>query len=134
MNIKKIIYEILLSALIFTFVVEVVKGVVMPTNLAYLILTMVVIAVAIVLHYSILRFLTIRRTFFSEWISVSILVFIAIYLLDLVMPEFRVEGYQLATQNLGFIILSSITLTEIATMIVVAVLTGLMKSIFDVLE
>jgi len=134
MNLKKTIYEILLSALIFTFVVNLIKGVVLPTNMMYLFLTLIVVAFAVVLHYSVLRFLTVKRSFLSEWISVSILVFIALYLLDLVMPEFRAEGYDLATQDLGFIVLASVTLTKFASMIVIAFLTGLFKSIFDLLE
>lgn len=131
MEVRKFLFRLFVNMLIFSFVVTLVRGIVMPVGLGYLFGTLIIVALAMMLYAPILRFLTIRINFLTQFITVGLLVFGALNLLQSFMPEFRLVDYVIGSQNLQIITISSITLTKVATAGLIGGITGLISAIME---
>lgn len=129
MSFKNLLYKLFLNALIFSFIVTVVRGAVLPVGALYLVSTLLLAAGAMMLHAPILRFLTIKINFLTQFIMTALLVFVMLNLLETFMPEFRLMSYVLPSQNLQIITISSITLTKAASAGLIGIATGLLSAL-----
>lgn len=114
--------------MVFSFVCLVTKAIVLPTDTVYLLVSLLVVAVAVMLFEPVLRFLTVRKNFLTQWVMSSLFVFVAIYLLNSLMPMFVVQGFATKTEFL------QLALTGTMTIVFVSLLTGFVCSLFAILK
>lgn len=134
MEIRSILYNILISFLIFYFSFTVYNAITLPSDLFYTLVFLVLMSSLILLHKNILVFLAVSRVFVTVFLTVSILVGATLYLLDFTMPGLYVNEIVLSGQNFQFVTIDDITLSKAGTILVVAVTTGLFYSIIDSLK
>jgi len=134
MNFKKLVYKIIVGAMVFAFVTIVAGGIVLPVNILYLLACLFGVAFAIQLHEPILKFLTIRVSFVSQLIMSTLLIAGVLFLFNYLMPEFTIIGLPVNSQTLGVISIKGFILGEIETIICISLLTGLFNTFLDNLK
>lgn len=114
--------------MVFSFVCLVTKSIVLPSDTLYLLVSLTVVAFAIILYEPVLRFLTVRKNFLTQWVMSSVFIFVAVYLLNTLMPMFTVQGFATNSEFL------QLALSGTMTIVFVSVVTGFMSSLFGVLQ
>lgn len=128
MSFKRFLFNILLYMMIFSFVCMITKSIVLPVDTVYLFVSLLVVACSIMLYEPVLRFLTVKRNFLTQWVMSSVFVFISIYLLNSLMPMFTVQTFATKSEFL------QLALSGTMTMVFVSILTGFVCSLFTILK
>jgi hypothetical protein len=128
MGFKRFLFDLLLNMIIFSFVVVLTRSVVLPIDTIYLLISLLVVGAAALMYDPILRFLTVKKNFLTQWVVVSVFVFLAVYLLNSLMPMFTVQGFATKSEFL------QLSLSGTMTIAFVSVFMGLLSSIFGVLK
>ncbi len=116
------------------FVITVFKGINIPANMMYLTATLVMLSLSVFLSEKILKFLTIKVNFVTNFLMTSILVLGIFYILQMLMPGFEIGEYVFEGLSSGQLVIHSFTVTPIITMILCSVAFSLISSILQSLE
>lgn len=128
---KNNLYIIFVNVLIFNLVCTILNGVTLPVNLVYLLLCYLLIGFLMLMNSFILRFFTIKVNFLTQFVMIALLTAGAIYLLNLLIPEFKVIGYQVSSKQFEFIVVQSTTLSFAGTIALYSVVNGLLGAFFE---
>lgn len=131
---KKFIFSLLLNILILSFVFNIFKGVVLPTDLLYSFLVYISISLAIMLHKPLLKFMTVKINVITYVLSASIISIGLMYALITFLPGFEIVETVVNEMHFGAITISSLVLDSMMTMISVAVVASLISSIMETLK
>lgn len=83
------------------------------------------------LNVPLLRFLMIKINFLTQTILVALLTAGAMYLLDLLVPGFDINGYVVSSKQFEFIVVQSTTLTFWWTIGLFSVVNGMLTAFFE---
>ncbi|WKZ31187.1 MAG: hypothetical protein QY318_00225 [Candidatus Dojkabacteria bacterium] len=131
MEVRAILYNIIISFLIFYFSFSIYDAITLPEDIFYTLLFMVLMSLLVLVHKNILIFLTVSRVFLTIFLTISILVGAGLYILDYTMPGLHVNNIVLSAQNLEFITIQDFTLTKVGTIILVSLTTGLVYALVN---
>ena len=133
-TIKKYLYHILISSLIFYLVVALIPGIVAPTQPMHWLMSLGVFAVANLLVIQIIKFFTIPKNILTYWLASAVLSFAAFYIMSLFLPGITIEETPLKDASFGIISVETYTLTPILTMILSGLVSGLLNAVLYWLE
>lgn len=134
MEFRAILYNIFLSFLIFYFSFTIYDAIALPDDIFYTLLFMVLMSLVILIHKNLLVFLTVSRVFLTIFLTVSILVGVALYILDYTLPGLYVNNIVISGQSFQFLTTEQIELSKLGTILIVSVTTGLIYSIIHSLR
>lgn len=106
------------------------KGIIMPTDSLYFILTILVLAFTLMIAEPFLKFLTIKCNFLTFFIMASLLLIGVMFLLKLFMVGFYIKEFTFEGMILGSLNINSFVISPIATIISSSVITALIGSIY----
>lgn len=128
MSFKKFLFGLFLNMMVFSFVCLVTKAIVLPSDMLYLFASLLIVSGAMMLFEPVLKFLTVRRNFLTQWLMMSVFVFLAVYLLNSIMPMFTVQSFATRSETV------QLMLTGTTTIVFVSILTGFLSAIFTALN
>jgi uncharacterized membrane protein YvlD (DUF360 family) len=126
--------NLLLLLLVFFFTTTVFGGIVMPKIPIYLISTLIVLSMGIMLTKPFLDFLTIKINFLTYFLMSGIITVGITFLLKIFMTGFFVESSEFAGLNLDFLHVEGFQVNWIFTIILFAVLSAFISTVFYSLE
>lgn len=116
------------------FVITILKGITIPTNVIYLVSTLVLLSLTVFISSKVLKFLTIKLNFITRLLMTSILSFGVFYILQEFMPGFKIEEYVFQGLNSGQIVIHTFNVTTTLTMIFGSILFSFISSVLQSLE
>ena len=116
------------------FVITILKGITIPTNVIYLVSTLVLLSLTVFISSKVLKFLTIKLNFITRLLMTSILSFGVFYILQEFMPGFKIEEYIFEGLNSGQIVIHTFNVTTTLTMVFGSVLFSFISSVLQSLE
>ena len=116
------------------FVITILKGITIPTNVIYLVSTLVLLSLTVFISSKVLKFLTIKLNFITILLMTSILSFGVFYILQEFMPGFKIEEYVFQGLNSGQIVIHTFNVTTTLTMIFGSILFSFISSVLQSLE
>ncbi len=128
MSFKKFLFGLFLNMMVFSFVCLVTKAIVLPSDMLYLFASLLIVSGAMMLFEPVLKFLTVRRNFLTQWLMMSVFVFLAVYLLNSIMPMFTVQSFATRSETV------QLMLTGTTTIVLFSILTGFLSAIFTALN
>lgn len=131
---KETVKNLLLYVLVFYFVISSFAGIVLPTNLAYVLATLMILSLAMMIAKPFLSFLTIKVNFLTLFLVGAILVFGSMFLLESLMPGFSIETTSFSGINFGSIVVKDFEMIPLVTMVSVGVVGSLVCSLFHELD
>lgn len=123
-----------LYLLIFFFTSNIFTGIVMPEITLYFISTLFVLSMGSMMTEPFLKFLTIKVNFLTYWLLSSMLLTGITFLLKIFMTGFFVEKSEFTGASFDFLEVSGFEITPIFTIILFSVISGLIGTLFYVLE
>ena len=129
MDIKKEIFKIFFTFLLFYFVVNVLPIAHLSNEPVKLIMTAGSIAVAVNLTRQILKFFTLPVTFMTLLLGSATIVVIACFVLDLLMPGFDVKGGSVGPINLRILTIRSLQLDPTGAKIIFSLVFGFLYAL-----
>lgn len=127
---KNLIQYILISYVVFT----VLKGIILPTNLLYIIASFLVLSIGMLMASPILKFLTVRENFVTIFLMSSLICIGFFFLLDSFMTGFYIETYTFEGLELGNILVNSFEMTPFITIVIGSIFASFLGSLLSVLE
>lgn len=134
MNFAKFFKELIRGILLFTFSYALLGVFKVPSDTIYLIAVVIVFSLAILMHAKLLEFIAVRKAFPTRFIAIMLLVGIVIFVMEMLVPGFYVEGYVLPGTSSGAITIEATQLGKYATMALISAITGLTGSLMYTLE
>lgn len=135
MNIKKYFYNLILNALVFNIVVTYLFDIIiLPADFIYLTATLIIVGFSMSLAKPVLKFLTVKTSFWPLFVMTLVTVWAGLYALELLMPMFRVGQMTIGGNTIGIINISEVALNQFLTMGIVALFTGLVNSLVNLLK
>ncbi len=128
------IKNLLLLLLIFFYSTTVFSGIVMPIIPMYFLSTLVVLSMGIMLTKPFLEFLTIKVNFLTYFLMSALITIGNTFLLKIFMTGFFVEGSNFDGLSLDFLKVEGFQVSAIFTIILFAVLSAFISTIFYSLE
>lgn len=116
------------------FVITILKGITIPTNVIYLVSTLVLLSLTVFISSKVLKFLTIKLNFITRLLMTSILSLSVFYILQEFMPGFKIEEYIFEGLNSGQIVIHTFNVTTTLTMIFGSILFSFISSVLQSLE
>ena len=116
------------------FVITILNGITIPTNVIYLVSTLVLLSLTVFISSKVLKFLTIKLNFITRLLMTSILSFGVFYILQEFMPGFKIEEYVFQGLNSGQIVIHTFNVTTTLTMIFGSILFSFISSVLQSLE
>jgi hypothetical protein len=130
----KFLKNMFLFLLIFYFSTSIFTGIVMPEKPLYIFATLFVLSIAVLMTEPFLKFLTIQINFLTYWLMSSIILTGISFLLRIFMTGFFVENSEFAGLSLSFVEINGFVLNPILTILVFSVTSGIISTVFYVLE
>jgi hypothetical protein len=134
MDLRTFFYSLSISFLVFYFAVDIFGIVTFPSDPIYFVAVFILSSLLIQLHKNLLEFFAIKKAFLTVFISVAILVGVALYVFELLLPGFYISDLAIQSQEYSFISIESQTIVMPWTAVVLGVTTGLLYSIIDSLK
>jgi hypothetical protein len=106
----------------------------MPEIPLYVFATLFVLSIAVLMTEPFLKFLTIQINFLTYWLMSSIILTGMSFLLRIFMTGFFVENSEFAGLSLSFVEINGFVLNPILTILVFSVTSGIISTVFYVLE
>lgn len=131
---KETIKNLFVYVLIFFLVLSMFTGIVLPTNMAYLLATLVILSLAMMIAKPFLTFLTIKVNFVTLFLVGSLLIFGCMFLLESLMTGFTIGNEMFTGVTFGSIVIKDFEMVPIVSMAGVAVVGSLMCSLFHELD
>jgi len=131
---KESIKNLYVYILIFYLVLSIFTGIVLPTNLAYVLATLVILSFAMMMAKPLLSFLTVKINFVTLLLVGSLLIFGSMLLLELSMPGFTIETKIFTGISFGSIVVNDFEMVPVVSMIGVAVVGAFLCSVFYELD
>ncbi len=130
----KFLKNLFLFLLIFYFSTSIFTGIVMPNINLYYFATLFVLSIAIMMTEPFLKFLTIQINFLTYWLMSSLILTGITFLLRIFMTGFFVENTEFAGLSLSFVEINGFVLNPILTILVFSVTSGIISTLFYILE
>ena len=116
------------------FVITILKGITIPTNVIYLVSTLVLLSLTVFISSKVLKFLTIKLNFITRLLMTSILSLSVFYILQEFMPGFKIEEYIFEGLNSGQIVIHTFNVNTTLTMVFGSILFSFISSVLQSLE
>jgi len=116
------------------FVITILKGITIPTNVIYLVSTLVLLSLTVFISSKVLKFLTIKLNFITRLLMTSILSLSVFYILQEFMPGFKIEEYIFEGLNSGQIVIHTFNVNTTLTMVFGSALFSFISSVLQSLE
>lgn len=126
--------NLLLFMLIGFFVLNILKGIQLPSNPMYLLSTLLIIAIGMLMASPILNFLTIKENFITNWLMMFLITVGLLYLLQTFMVDFRIEVYEFPGLDVGSVVINSFVMEPLVTIGVGALSLSFLSALFSLLE
>lgn len=133
-TLKKYFYQIIISSMILYIVVDMIPGIIAPTQPLHWIMALGVFAASNLLVVQIIKFFTIPKNILTYWIASAVLGFGAFYIMSLFLPGITIEETPLEDASFGIISVETYTLSPILTMAVAGLVSGLLNAVLYWLE
>ena len=133
-TIKKYLYQIIISSMIFYIVVDMIPGIVAPQEPLHWLMALGVFAAANLLVLQIVKFFTIPKNILTYWVASGVLSFAAFYIMSMFLPGITIEETPLTDASWGIISVDTYTLSPILTMVVAGLVSGLLNAVLYWLE
>lgn len=132
--VKKILNTFFLGSMIFFVTVTVLSGIQTTGQLSYWIIAFGFIFAANLLVPQVLKFLTLPRNFLTYWLMSATANFAAIYAISMLVPGFVMGETIVNPMSTGIVSVNPYTLSADVTMIFAGLISGLLNTIFYLLE
>ncbi len=116
------------------FVLTMFKGITLPTTPIYFISTLILLSLLVFLASLILKFLTIKENFITQFIMTTLLCIGGFFLLQEFMPGYNIEEYKFEGINTGSLVIHALTITPFLSMVIGSVSHSIISSLIKVLE
>ena len=132
---KQFLKSLIANFFIVFFIVNLFsKGIILPDISLYLYATLVILAMTILIASPLLKFLTIKNNFITEFIITTLLLVGVFYLLKLFMTDLYINEYLFEGTTIASVQIMSFTVSPILTIIFASLLTSLFASIYNELD
>ncbi len=132
---KQFIKSLLAYFFILFFVISMFnKGMILPKDTIYFIITLLVLTLTIMIVEPFLKFLTIKSNFLTFFIMSSLLLIGVFFLLKLFMTGFYINQFTFEGLVLGSIQIKNFIVSPVVTIVATSVATGLISSIYKVAD
>jgi hypothetical protein len=134
MNFSKVVYQLVIGFLVFSFVAAFFGVVTLPDDPFYLLAAYFAFSLAILLHENILTFLTVKKVFLTRMITVAILTSFVLIFFELTVPGFKIGPYTIDPQRLEFITIESYEVSKYVTIALMGALSGFIIALLHWLD
>lgn len=131
MKLKEKIYEIIIISLLLISVSTWFEGIVLPPSALYYISFLIFSAIFLMLSDPILHFLTIPKNFGTSFASRSILLFLALFLAEQLIPGVYFNSYIISHKNIIFMTISDIQFAKEAVIAIYGIIVSLFVGIIE---
>jgi uncharacterized membrane protein YvlD (DUF360 family) len=116
-SIKKFIYNLIITSMIFYIVAKTVSGIETSDQLMHWIMMVGAYSIALALIKPILKFLTLPSNFLFHWLVGTVLGFGAFYAMTMIFPGIRITDTLIDGKSIGIISINPTHLSPIFTMV-----------------
>ena len=134
MNFANLLYNFLIGMMLLPFAATFVGEVGLPEDAIYRTAVLAGYGFALLLHENILTFLTIQKVFLTRVITITLLCGGFLYFADATIPGLSIGELYLGNTDLGFIVINAQELTKYATMLLIALSSGVLYYILKKLK
>lgn len=131
---KRFLRHLIVYFLVSYFVFGIYGGVVLPSNIIYLIATLFLLVIAISMASPVLKFIAVSENFLTIFVVSSLLSFGMLYLLKMFMVGFSIEEYEFSGLAMGTVVVNSFIMSPIVSMVCISLTASFVISILSLLE
>lgn len=128
-SIKRVLYQAVLSAMVFLITIQVVTGITISGLAVHLLMVLAVYAVANMMVIQLIQFFTMPKNILTYWLTSAVLSLGAIYIMSVFLPGITIGETILDPVSLGIISVNPYVLTPMLTMILAALVSGLLNAV-----
>ena len=115
--------------MVFYIIASMIPGIEAPTQLIHWLMAFGVFAGANLLVIQFIKFFTIPKNILTYWLAGTMLDFGAFYLMSLFLPGITISETILDPMTLGFVSVNPYTLSPVMTMVLAALVAGLLSAV-----
>lgn len=134
MNLKGFFYKLVLASVISHFILSLFKAVTLPDVIHYFIACLIIFALSLILSKQFLRFFTLSGNFWTHLLAGTVLVGIAIYFCDSMLPGFFIETIKINSMNIGSIHIQETMINKPFNIILVGFTISFFYSVLNLLK
>lgn len=135
MSMKENTRNFFVNVLVIYFALDLVgKSIHVPSRVAYLIITVVLLSLALIVTPSILKFLTVKCNFITFFLMSSVLLVGVFYLLKAFMIDFSIDEFEFNGSDLGSLSINSFVVTPLISIVSTSILISLLMSVYKELD
>lgn len=134
MNIKRVLYNLIIQSAISYLVISFFPNITLPTSTGYFVAFLLVITLSLSFAGSLLRFLTIRNNFLTFILASTVCISIALFLAQTLLPGFLIDPLVINTMSIGSIIIKETALDMPFNLIIVGFAVSLFISFLNFLK
>ena len=128
-SIKKFLYQAVLSGMVFFITMQIITGITTSGLAVHLFMVLAVYAVANMSVIQLIKFFTIPKNISHLLLTSAVLSFGAIYVMSIFLPGITIGETILDPVSLGIISVNPYVLTPTLTMILAALVSGLLNAV-----
>ncbi len=134
MNIKRVLYNLIIQSAISYLVISFFPNITLPTSTGYFIAFLLMITLSLSFAGNLLRFLTIRNNFLTYILASTVCISIALFLAQTLLPGFLIDPLVINTMSIGSIIIKETALDMPFNLIIVGFAVSLFISFLNFLK
>ncbi len=134
MNIKRVLYNLIIQSAISYLVISFFPNITLPTSTGYFIAFLLMITLSLSFAGNLLRFLTIRNNFLTYILASTVCISIALFLAQTLLPGFLIDPLIINTMSIGSIIIKETALDMPFNLIIVGFAVSLFISFLNFLK
>ncbi len=131
---RKGLFDLILYIFSFVFVLLFFPSVKLPSESAYLFLSLIIVGLGIMFSKSLLVFLTVKVVFLTRFLAITLILFGIVFALETFLPGFFVEKLVLEETDLGLLSLKSFEFDKIGVVVLLSLSTALVSSLVKLLQ
>jgi hypothetical protein len=131
---RKGLFDLILYIFSFVFVLLFFPSVKLPSESAYLFLSLIIVGLGIMFSKSLLVFLTVKVVFLTRFLAITLILFGIVFALETFLPGLFVEKLVLEETDLGLLSLKSFEFDKIGVVVLLSLSTALVSSLVKLLQ